>query len=241
MNTVIRAARIDRDPLLLGTQPRMAGAPAGDAPVAMAPKPRLDPVLAGAGVPAPTEAVRLAEQDRILRESIAAERQRVLERAREQGHEKGVEQGRAECEAQLQALHQLTGSMRAALADGIAGSEDVIVEIAFEAIGKLLGQALAQREGVQAAVREVIRGVHERERLVVRVSPRDHALLAAEGFKPKNGDAQAVELLADERVELGGCLIETSGGTLDGRLETQLKRLCDTLAGAARASAAEAA
>ncbi len=83
--------------------------------------------------------------------------------------------------------------------------------------------------------------MHDRERLVVRVSPRDHELLAAEGLKPKNGDAHAVELLADERVELGGCLIETGGGTLDGRLETQLKRLRDTLLGAARAPAAEGA
>jgi flagellar assembly protein FliH len=100
---------------------------------------------------------------------------------------------------------------------------------------------MVRREGVQAAVREVMRGVHERERLVVRVSPRDHALLAVDGFKPRNGDGQAVELLADERVELGGCLIETGGGTLDGRLETQLKRLRDTLVGAARASVVEGA
>ena len=99
----------------------------------------------------------------------------------------------------------------------------MIVEIAFEAIGKILGESLARRDGVQAVVREVIRGVREREHLVVRVSPRDHELLAREGFKPKNGDAQAIELLADDRVELGGCLIETAGGTLDGRLETQLQ------------------
>ena len=61
-----------------------------------------------------------------------------------------------------------------------------------------------------------------------------------EGLLPKNGDTARLELVADERVELGGCLIETDGGTLDGRLETQLKRLRDTLLDAARAPAAEA-
>ena len=234
MNPVIRAARIDREPLLLGAQARAVAPPAAAADAPAKPLP-----MRAVEAPAPTEAVRLAEQDRLLRESIAAERQRVLERAREQGHQAGVEQGRAEYEAQLQALGQLVGSMRDALADGIAGTEDVIVEIAFEAIGKILGESLARRDGVQAVVREVISGVREREHLVVRVSPRDHELLAREGFKPKNGDAQAIELLADDRVELGGCLIETAGGTLDGRLETQLKRLRDTLVGAARAAAPE--
>jgi flagellar assembly protein FliH len=245
MNNVIRAARIDREPLLLGALPRPPSAMASalETPAALTgTNARAEPALvAPAASAAPSEAVRAAEQDRVLRESIAAERQRVLERAREQGHQAGLEQGRAEYEAQLQMLRQLVGSMRAALADAIAGNEDVMVEIAFEAIGKLLGEAMVRREGVQAAVREVMRGVHERERLVVRVSPRDHALLAVDGFKPRNGDGQAVELLADERVELGGCLIETGGGTLDGRLETQLKRLRDTLVGAARASVVEGA
>jgi flagellar assembly protein FliH len=90
-------------------------------------------------------------------------------------------------------------------------------------------------------VREAISGVRERERLVVRVSPRDHKLFAGENIAPKNGDAGSIELVADERVELGGCLIETSSGTLDGRLETQLQRLCDTLASVARTAVVEAA
>jgi flagellar biosynthesis/type III secretory pathway protein FliH len=33
----------------------------------------------------------------------------------------------------------------------------------------------------------------------------------------------------DERVALGGCLIDSPGGTLDGRLETQLQRLREVL------------
>jgi flagellar biosynthesis/type III secretory pathway protein FliH len=41
-------------------------------------------------------------------------------------------------------------------------------------------------------------------------------------------------LLSDDRVLLGGCLIETSGGTLDGRLETQMQQLRDTLLAARR-------
>lgn len=240
MNPVIRAARIDREPLLLGSEARPLQRTPAAVPAPAVAKPAQHSAAASAPPPM-SDAARLAEQDRLLRESIGAERQRVLERAREQGLQSGVEQGRAEYAARVQALQQLIDSMRASLADGIAGTEEMIVEIAVEAVGKMLGDALATREGARAAVREAIRGVHERERLVVRVSPRDHKLLAGENIAPKNGDTGSIELVADERVELGGCLVETSGGTLDGRLETQLQRLCDTLVCVARTPVAEGA
>jgi flagellar assembly protein FliH len=38
-----------------------------------------------------------------------------------------------------------------------------------------------------------------------------------------------VEIAADDRVELGGCLLETPSGTLDSRLEVQLANLRRTL------------
>lgn len=240
MSPVIRAARIDSEPLVLGARQRpmtsTRAAESSDAAQAVAAE-RALPVTVQ---PVVSDAARLAEQERLQREGINAERQRVLERAKEQGYQAGVEQGRAEYETQLEAMRQLLGSVHAALTDGINGSEDLIVEIAFEAVGKILGDALAQRDGVQAAVREVIRGVREREHLLVRVSPRDHQLLTSVGVLPNNGDGHRLELIADERVELGGCLIETSGGTLDGRLETQLQRLRDTLVSAGRSAAPEA-
>jgi flagellar biosynthesis/type III secretory pathway protein FliH len=57
---------------------------------------------------------------------------------------------------------------------------------------------------------------------VLRVSPRDHPVLQAQF-------GAELDVVADERVAAGGCLIETTGGTLDARLEIQLRRLLDTL------------
>ena len=188
MSPVIRAARIDREPVVLVARPRSIPSTLALESSAAAPDVAAESALPAPVPPVVSDAARLAEQERLQRESISAERQRVLERAREQGYQAGVEQGRAEYETQLEAVRQLLGSMHAALTDGINGTEDLIVEIAFEAVGKILGEALARRDGVQAAVREVIRGVREREHLVVRVSPRDHQLLTSAGMLPRNGD-----------------------------------------------------
>jgi flagellar assembly protein FliH len=127
-------------------------------------------------------------------------------------------------------LQQLIGTMRVSFDEGIVGVEEVIVEIAFEAVCKILGEAWCRPDGVLAAVREVIRNAREREQLLVHLAPGDHELVSRHRSSLlQNGDSGHIELVADERVVLGGCLVETSGGTLDGRLETQLQRLRDTL------------
>jgi flagellar assembly protein FliH len=241
MATVIRAARIDGAPVVLALQPPVPrDRPAAPTPeplrVEQAPAAAPDPLVHEPPPRTPADAaIQLAQQDSLLRESIAVERQRVLDEARQQGYAAGVEQARADNDGHLQALQQLIGSMRGALSDGIVGAEDLIVEIAFEAVCRIIGDAVGRREGVLAVVREVIRGVRERENLVVRVAPQDYELIAGERQRLlRNGDASRIELVSDERIELGGCLIETAGGTLDGRLETQLQRLRDTLASASR-------
>jgi flagellar assembly protein FliH len=98
-------------------------------------------------------------------------------------------------------------------------------------------------------VREVIDQAREREQLVVRLAPQDFALLtggdaastAAAGRSEEEGStfgAWKAQLVPDTRVALGGCLIDSPGGTLDGRLETQLQSLRDLLL-AVRASRAD--
>lgn len=216
--------------------------PAGDArppahPAAL-PTSATPPFPAGAyaapPVPSPTEAVQRAEQDRLLRESLAEERQRVLERAHEEGFAQGRDEAHAELRDEVDAMRALVGAWPKALHGALQAAEDTMVEIAFEAACKVLGDALVRREGVEACVREALAEVREREGLVVRLASRDHALLTGGGRTAWSPDGRRVELVADERVLLGGCLIETSGGTLDARLETQLQRLRDTLLGVAR-------
>jgi flagellar assembly protein FliH len=71
-------------------------------------------------------------------------------------------------------------------------------------------------------VHEAMSEVRSKDGVVLRVSPREHAALQAQL-------GAELEVLADERVAAGGCLIETTGGTLDARLDIQLRRLADTL------------
>lgn len=254
MATVIRAARLDGDPVLL-TRGRGAARPAAAAAPPVGGTAQVGG-LPGAGhaastrnpgsvetthAPLPQEAwppaamtgeakLDLEQRDRLVREDFERRRQQALEQARAEGYRAGLEEGRAAFAAEVDALQSVIAAARQALSATIAGAEDVIVEIAVEALAKMLGAQLATREGVQAAVRQVIARVGEREPLSVRLAPEDFARLDQHRSVILKGlDGRGIEITADERVTLGGCLVETAGGTLDGRIETQLQRLRETL------------
>jgi flagellar assembly protein FliH len=107
---------------------------------------------------------------------------------------------------------------------------DEALEIVFVAVTKILGAGFATREAAVAAVREAIRCCKERGRMLVKVAPQDFELLDAHRHELlEGGSAREVELVADEQVKWGGCVLEGASGNLDARLETQLQRLRDTL------------
>jgi flagellar assembly protein FliH len=79
-------------------------------------------------------------------------------------------------------------------------------------------------------VTQVLQRLKDDQQVVVRVQPADLDTLTA--AKPALSRALAgatLTLVADQRVELGGCIVESTLGNLDGRLEVQLSELYEIL------------
>jgi len=151
------------------------------------------------------------------------------------GYEKGLVEAQQSLQTQIAEVEELLNSVRKAFDTQVSGLEDVIVAAAYEAICKIIGASLHDREGVIAVVREVMSHVKQSEPITIRVAPSDYYLLTQDENTLKTGhEGMQVTLLPDDRVLLGGCLIETSGGNLDGRLETQLQQLTDSILNAKR-------
>src|SRR5262245_7241308 len=210
MTHIIRSARV-REPLLLLRKTEKAEEQA-------------------APLPPPAPKISYDEYEQRFQAELDELRAEARERGWQQGHEAGLAKAASEHAAQLKALAALVRGVRGRLDEGIGELSELGAEIVYEAVCKLLGQALASREGVVAAVREVVRRARERSRLTLRVSPSDHAAIREHlGTVLEGLEAGQVELVPDERVELGGCLVETPSGSLDGRLEVQLANLRQAL------------
>jgi flagellar assembly protein FliH len=210
--TLLRGASMTGEPRLLACR---APAAPGPAPAAAteAPPAEEDPVA-------------------VLREL----RKQAFDDGYRDGLAAGGEEGRAQLAAQAEALRAAALAVREATERTLAAQEDALVEVAFAAACRLVGEAALTREGVRGAVCQALREVHARERLVLRVPPPAYRSLAEDaGFCASLRDEHGVELVADERLGEAGCVIESPGGTLDARLEVQLQQLAAALR-AARAA-----
>ncbi len=178
-----------------------------------------------------------------VRRSILAQIKSEAEAARELGRQRGLQEGRAAGReesqqafaAELARVRSISGRLSDALASGIGGLEDIAVAIAFEAICKVLGEAAVTQEGVRAQVRQAAAHAKNKEHVVVRLNAADlSALREAGALNSTLPPDKAVSWVADDSIELGGCVVETDGGGLDARLETQLERMRAALLAARR-------
>ena len=244
---ILRQATLSEQPRAL--EPVRVTVPAPMPPLEVqAPPPPLQPVRVREA-PLTFEAVAawLAVQDsqtRVACASILAEElTHVHETAKADGRALGEAQGREEAKRQarstIEGLERVATQAQTAFDEEERKLADLCAEIVAEAFAKIAGAQLPTRAAAAGAVTEVLKRVKEGRELTVRVSPAELALLQQEeGQLAAAVPGRKFSLVADARVELGGCIVESKLGTLDGRLEVQLRELYATLR-AARSSQVE--
>jgi flagellar assembly protein FliH len=208
---------------------------------AIVPSTEASPVHAPEPKPAAPDVQSLVAQ---ARESVLAQFKDEAEKARELGRQRGLQEGRLagaeeakkSFESELARVRSIAGKLQQAVESGIRGMEDVAIAIAFEATCKMLGTAAVTREGIQGLVKEAVAHAINTERVVVRLHAGDlSALREVDALDTALQSGTQVSWVADDSIELGGCVVETDGGELDARLETQVERLRATLVAARRA------
>lgn len=170
----------------------------------------------------------------------AAVLDRAVAEGREQGYAIGLEQGLKESRKNLAAqgiqfkqfFEKLTDAINEAVHTyAQRTAQDGVVEIAFAATTKLLGQVLVTRDGVAALISEVLKPVMDTHKpVLVRLAAEDCQLLQEDPIWLEHfNSVHGVQIVADHRVIAGGCIVESKAGLVDARLEVQLTRFMETL------------
>jgi len=170
---------------------------------------------------------------------VLAEARADAEQIRRQALEEGYAAGRHEAlEAlapALSALGTATEEVRAAQAEAASELERRAVELGMALASKVLAGALSvQPERVLDSVQGALRGIVERERVIVMVNPEDLEIVqgAAEELKATLGGIDHCVIEAERRVGRGGCIVRTPVGDVDARIETKLERATEVVAAA---------
>jgi flagellar assembly protein FliH len=161
-----------------------------------------------------------------------------LAELRTAAHAEGVDFGRiqgaadvaARANSSLAALAQAATAAEAAFELEAARLSEACADVVAEVFLKLAGPRLGSREATLGTVVEVLSRVRDERELAIRVSALDLPLLQSHESALREAlGSRRWSLSADSRVGLGGCLVESAIGTLDGRLEVQLRELCETI------------
>lgn len=160
-----------------------------------------------------------------LLSAAEAEAETIRARAREEGftagHAAGYAAGIAALDGAAAVLRQAVEGAAAARAALLDGVEAQVVELAILAARKVVGVAAERHAELAAAIaREGLRTTGTRV-LRLRVHPDDVETVTAALL----ADGQDAPVAADDTIEVGGCIIDTAGGTVDLRLSTRLLRV----------------
>jgi flagellar assembly protein FliH len=175
-------------------------------------------------------AERAAERAELLSlREHAAEHARTLDALRADAEQRGYRAGEERGELAAASLQQAQVDRLKALAfqlsqarDGVlADAEDMLVEIAFAAVCRIVGEQGARRDTLLRVVAEASATARQRDQLTIRLHPDDAALLRLGAHGPE----PLVRFVGDASVQLGGCMVDSAAGTLDARFETQLSML----------------
>ena len=170
------------------------------------------------------------EAEEILAQARQQQENWQLE-ASQQGFQAGYQEGVSLAQAEYEGLiAKAKETLDQALEEKrriIAASEGDILQLALVIAKKVIGLELTVNpEVIKNLVQTALTKVCDVDNVSVKVNPAEIAyILDCQEELKKSSNILSLQVLGDETVTQGGCLIETSCGNVDGRLERRIEEV----------------
>ena len=171
------------------------------------------------------------ERDRELLEQRHKEE---LNRYYEVGYQEGLQAAKNQFETyyteklleRFEDLHRMFSGFDQKILDYEKVFEKLVMETSFIIAEKIIKSEIEKNTIITQVLQDSLKRVLGANDVIVRLNPSDYDNL----FKNENGvnldDTFAkMKFEKDERIEAGGCLVETEIGSVDARISTQLAEL----------------
>ncbi|MDD5529863.1 MAG: FliH/SctL family protein [bacterium] len=144
------------------------------------------------------------------------------------GTEKGLTMAKNELQNTKEKLEFLVHSFLEEKEKLLKSSEITVFKLVKEIAKKVIEIEISENSKVIVdTVSDAIKRIREEERVIIKVNPVDFDII-----KSKESEWLAslpyvskFQIIADENISRGGCLIETSVGKIDATIESKLKKL----------------
>ncbi len=171
------------------------------------------------------------------------ERAKDLERqeeARQSGYEQGYSEGqqageqhiREQYESLIKEGRSVLEQAHEAARHTLAGSEPFLIALSCKIAERIIGRQLElSQDWTQGIIQEALKRSIDKGTITLCVSPGQYAYVQSVRDELSNMiDAQAeLQILPDTSVKDHGCVVKTSFGSIDARVDTQLTEIKDAL------------
>jgi len=160
--------------------------------------------------------------------------------AQEQGYQEGLARGREEAlkaleeakQASAEVLDSLVAQLKSQEADMMRLLVPRLADLATELARRIIHREIStDRTLVRVQAQEAIGKILEREKLIIRVNPADEDIMKShkQPLMSMFDGIEKIEVIGDQSIERGGCIIETHLVKVDAQPRSQLQAARKTL------------
>lgn len=155
-------------------------------------------------------------------------REKAYQEGYKDGLERGTLEGKQQYEAAIDHAQSLIMQAEADWKKRILQSEPYVIELVMEIAKKIIQrELLLDQNAIIGIVQEALKQSSELREITVALHPSDYEVvrLRIDELKRHISNQANLILVPDHSITSGGCMIRTSLGTLDARIDTQLEEL----------------
>jgi len=167
----------------------------------------------------------LAEKSRESEEYYATEKERAYQNGYEQGRAEGFNAGAKSLEPLEKLLENINKEVMASREHLLKNAEEIMGRLSLEIAEAVIGEAAMKSSGdlLEYNLKRCLEVLSGSGVVTVKVNPSDYDTVKEKTdtiFK-KDKDRFNFKFEPDSSIAPGGCLIESPGGAIDGRIENQ--------------------
>jgi flagellar assembly protein FliH len=164
----------------------------------------------------------------------------VIKQAEENGYQAGWQEGylqgeqaiRTEMQASIDQANQILDQAFVLKREIVSEAEPFLLEMSIEVARKILQQELnTHPEQVLPLIQEALSRPRDQKVLTLAVHPEQFSFvqsMRADLLKRLDSEAE-LKIVPDAQIEVGGCYVRSSSGTVDARVSTQLDKILQCL------------
>lgn len=157
---------------------------------------------------------------------------RGFEEGKKTGYSEGLSHGKAESKNITDQIQPLLADIARQKNGILLLAENDLLNLAMTIAEKIVGSLTAvHQELILDTIKKSLPILLEKSRLTIKVAPEQEEFVRQnfENILSLDRDLKEIKIEADRRVGPGGCILETSSGRVDARIEKQLEVLTSTL------------